>query len=51
MYSRARRLVVPDCERIQPTTCSSSRETKNIRSASPRWEIEKMATRGLPLAP
>ena len=40
--------MVPDCVRIQPSIWFSSSETKNMRSASPRWAMEKMATRGLP---
>ena len=38
------------CARIHATTWLSSSDTKNMRSASPRWAIEKIATRGLPSA-
>ena len=34
-----------------PTTWFSSSETKNMRSASLRWAMEKMETRGLPPGP
>ncbi len=39
---------MPGRERIQPTVWLSSSETKNMRSASERWAIETIATRGLP---
>ncbi len=42
---------VPDCRRIQPMIWLSSVVTKNIRSASLRWEIEKIAVRGRPSSP
>lgn len=38
-------------DRIEPTTWSSNRETKNILSESLRWAIEKIAIRGFPFAP
>ena len=41
---------MPDWVRIQPSTWLSSSVTKNIRSASPKCAIEKMAMRGLPAA-
>jgi hypothetical protein len=41
-------VVVPGCERVHASTAESSMVTKNIRSASPRWAIEKIDTRGLP---
>ena len=46
----ARRLVVPDWARTHPSVSFSRSETKNIRSASDRWAIEKIAARGLPAA-
>ena len=48
MYKIARKLVVPDCRRIQASTSLSKSVTKNMRSASPRCATEKIATRGLP---
>ncbi len=42
---------MPDCERIQPIIRFRRKETKNIRSASPRCAIEKIDTRGFPPAP
>ena len=48
MYSSARRLPVPGWPRIQPTTSLRSSVTKNIRSASPRWAIDRIETRGRP---
>src|SRR6185436_2579749 len=48
MYRMARKLVVPDCVRIQPSTWFRSSDTKNIRSASLRCEIENIARRGFP---
>ena len=45
----SRRLVVPDWLRIHPSVSSRSSETKNMRSASLRWPIEKIPMRGLPL--
>ena len=44
----ARRLVVPDCPRIQPRVWLKSKVTKNIRSASLKCAIEKIAILGLP---
>jgi hypothetical protein len=48
MHRIARRLLVPGLLRTQPSVWLSSRETKNIRSRSERWAIEKIETRGLP---
>ena len=45
----ARRLVVPLWRRIQPTIWFISSDTKNMRSASPRWAIENTDTRGRPV--
>ena len=42
---------VPPWRRTHPRVWLSSSDTKNMRSASGRWAIEKIATRGLPLAP
>ncbi len=44
----ARRLPVPGCARTQPSTSFSSIDTKNMRSASDRWAMEKIDTRALP---
>ena len=44
----ARRLDVPGWVRAQPRTWLSSSETKNIRSGSPRWAIERIEILGLP---
>ena len=48
MYRIARRLEVPGCARIQPISSFSSIETKNIRCASSRCEIDITEMRGLP---
>ena len=48
MYSSARNDVVPDCLRIQFIVSFTKLDTKNMRSASPKWAIEKIAKRGLP---
>ena len=48
MYSRARRLVVPDWVRIHEIVSFSRSDTKNIRSVSFRCAIEKIDTRGFP---
>ena len=39
---------MPGWVRTQPRTSLSKSATKNIRSASPRWAIEMIETRGLP---
>ena len=44
----ARRLVVPDWARVHASVWFRSSETKNMRSASPRWAIEQIEIRGLP---
>ena len=42
--------MVPDWERIHPRSWVRRSETKNIRSVSLKWAMEKMDTRGFPSA-